>query len=675
MKLIRVAAATLNQVPLDWNGNLRRIRGAIDQARRAKVGLLCLPELCITGYGCEDAFLSPGTQGMALEVLLELVPHTQGIAVCFGLPMVWHKAVYNACCLVANGTILGFVAKRALAGDGIHYEPRWFKPWKEGARTHWRVGKHAVPAGDLVFELGGVRIGFEICEDAWTAERAGASLSPSAVDVILNPSASHFAFGKHQVRRRLVIEGARSFGVTYVYSNLLGNEAGRVIYDGDALIAAERGLLASAKRFSFEESTLATAVVDVELSRTRHSWQSSYRPNVEPVDGATIVSEFAWPSAEVKELSRAAGLPSDSMTKFEEFTRSMALGLFDYLRKSRSKGFVVSLSGGADSAAIACLVHLMVRLSRLELGSAGVKQRLDFIDGLDTNGTDEQWTHRLLTTAYQSTKHSSEVTRNAARAVAERIGARHLELDVDALVDGYQRAVSAALGQELDWARDDLALQNIQARTRAPSVWLIANLQGALLLATSNRSEAAVGYATMDGDTAGGLSPIAGIDKVFIRRWLSWLEQEGLAGIGPLPELRAVTVQAPTAELRPHASGQTDEADLMPYDVLDVIERASIADKRSARDVFELLEAQFTQYSRSQLFTWLERFYALFCRNQWKRERYAPSFHLDDANLDPKTWCRFPILSGGFARELAELRLWLAERERPDPAGNSRESC
>jgi NAD+ synthase (glutamine-hydrolysing) len=227
---------------------------------------------------------------------------------------------------------------------------------------------------------------------------------------------------------------------------------------------------------------------------------------------------------------------------------------------------------------------------------------------------------------------------------------------VDELVEGYERIVSRALGRQLEWSRDDLALQNIQARTRAPSVWLIANLEGALLLATSNRSEAAVGYATMDGDTAGGLSPIAGIDKAFIRRYLVWLEHEGPRDLGPIPSLSVVNVQAPTAELRPSSEAQTDEGDLMPYDVLDVIERAMIGDKRSPSDVFEVLRVEFPSYGEAELLAWLERFYGLFCRNQWKRERYAPSFHVDDANLDPKTWYRFPILSGGFRRELAELR-------------------
>jgi NAD+ synthase (glutamine-hydrolysing) len=94
----------------------------------------------------------------------------------------------------------------------------------------------------------------------------------------------------------------------------------------------------------------------------------------------------------------------------------------------------------------------------------------------------------------------------------------------------------------------------------------------------------------------------------------------------------------------------------MPYDLLDAIERAAIRDTQPPLAVFTLMQMRFVQYTPAQLVTWIERFFRLFARNQWKRERYAPSFHLDDENLDPKTWCRFPILSGGFERELAELR-------------------
>ena len=184
---------------------------------------------------------------------------------------------------------------------------------------------------------------------------------------------------------------------------------------------------------------------------------------------------------------------------------------------------------------------------------------------------------------------------------------------------------------------------------------MIANLEESLLLATSNRSEAAVGYATMDGDTAGGLCPIAGVDKNFVLEVLRFLEREGPLGLGAIPELSLVNAQAPTAELRPPGAGQTDEADLMPYDVLDVIERAAIRDKRSPREILSQLGAEFPAHDRATLVLWVRRFFRLFARNQWKRERYAPSFHVDDESLDPKTWYRFPILSGGFERELADL--------------------
>jgi NAD+ synthase (glutamine-hydrolysing) len=669
MKLVKVAAATLNQTPLAWDSNRRNIIAAIAAARDQGVGILCLPELCVTGYGCEDAFLAPGTRETALDVLEEILPHTRGIVVSLGLPLQHAKAIFNTSCLVADGRIVGFAAKRALAGDGIHYEPRWFKPWPAGARVRVRVRGSELPLGDTIFDIGGVRIAFEICEDAWIANRPGAEFSREAVDVILNPSASHFAFGKHEVRKRLVLEGSRAFGVAYVYSNLLGNEAGRAIYDGDALIAAGGTIVQRARRFSFRDFELAAAVVDLELADVQQAGLASYQPRVIVDPTAVVTAPFTYPPAwpEPARIYEAAWERS-AQQKEEELTRALSLALFDYLRKSRSRGYVVSLSGGADSALVSCLVAMSLRLAVTELGFDGVADRLAHVPAVRGMTTERDLVTALLTTAYQSTRNSGPTTRAAACAVAEAIGARHLELDVEELVRGYIRRVEAALGRTLDWEHDDLALQNIQARVRAPSVWLIANISGALLLSTSNRSEAAVGYATMDGDTAGGLSPIAGVDKNFVRSFLRWLEVEGPVGLGRIPALRAVNEQAPTAELRPSAAVQTDEGDLMPYDLLDAIERSAIRDKRSPVEILSIVRSEFPRYSDEQLIVWLRRFFTLFARNQWKRERYAPSFHVDDESLDPKTWYRFPILSGGFERELADLEA--VPRQTAQPHGS-----
>lgn len=664
MKLIKVAAACLNQTPFAWEQNLGNIREAIRRARAEDVTVLCLPELCITGYGCEDAFFSPGLQEEAFAALESLLPDTHGLVVSFGLPLYFEKALYNAAALVVDGKIAGFVAKRFLAGDGIHYEPRWFKEWPAGERDHLERGDARFPLGDVLYDVGDVRIGFEICEDAWVANRPGADLALRGVDVIMNPSASHFGFGKFAVRQRFVVEGSRAFGVGYLYANLLGNEAGRVIYDGGGIIATGGELVARGRRFGFADVELATAVIDVEANRREQARRGSHRPRHDADDGVVEVP-FTWPARKpVAPATIARTWEDGDHVKEEEFARAVALGLWDYMRKSRSHGYVVSISGGADSAACAVLVATALELAVAEHGLDGVKARLGYAPRLAAAGDVRELTRMLLLTAYQATEHSGDVTRTAAREVSKAVNAEFHLLDVDPLFKGYVKLIAGAIGRPLAWPDDDVALQNIQARVRSPSIWLLANLRHALLLTTSNRSEAAVGYATMDGDTSGGLAPIGGIDKTYLRGWLRWMETTGPAGLHPVPALSYINAQQPTAELRPASAAgeaQTDEKDLMPYELLEAVEDSAIRDKRLPLEVLQELEPRFPQYSQANLALWIERFFKLWCRNQWKRERLAPSFHLDDKNLDPRSWCRFPILSGNYDRELAELRAYVAE--------------
>jgi NAD+ synthase (glutamine-hydrolysing) len=395
---------------------------------------------------------------------------------------------------------------------------------------------------------------------------------------------------------------------------------------------------------------LTVATVDIDLVRMSHS-RTTFTPAVDDSTRAVVHAQVQLPFVPyiAAPPSRATAWPDPKFEKQEEFTRAVALGLFDYLRKSKSRGFVVSLSGGADSAAIVYLIAAMVELACQELGLAGTCARL----GQPLTADPRALVRQLLVCVYQATANSGAVTLNAARTVAEAVGAEFLVFDVEPLVRGYVGTVEQAIGRALTWERDDIALQNIQARVRAPGVWMIANLRGALLLATSNRSEAAVGYATMDGDTCGGLSPIAGIDKAFLREWLSWVEATGPAGLAPLPALRAVNVQAADRRAAPGRAGPDRRGG--PDAVPAARRHRARGDPRQAQPAgvhAACSPPEFPQYDRPQLLVWVKRFFRLWCRNQWKRERYAPSFHLDDQNLDPKTWCRFPILSGGFEHEL-----------------------
>ncbi|MDZ4714669.1 MAG: NAD(+) synthase [Cytophagales bacterium] len=612
MATLRIAGATVNQIPFDWDNNVSNILAAIANARSKKADIVCLPELCITGYGCEDMFLSDWLSATAWQKLKDIVPACHGMVVCIGLPVRISSKTYNGVCVIRNEKILGITLKQNLAKEGVHYEPRWFEAWKPGKVIDLTVNGESVQAGDLVYEALGITFGFEICEDAWSVNRPGKTLAKRGVDLIMNPSASHFALSKCTAReKQVVIDGSAAFACAYLFVNHLGNEAGRMIYDGDIVVGQHGKLLAVNPRLSFGRFNVLTCLIDTENPDA-----SETQPML------------------------------DGRERNDEFIRAASLALFDYLRKSKAKGFVLSLSGGADSACCAVLVSEMVRRASAELGWPAFWQALG-ADASNSPTSQREAVKQLLVCAYQATRHSSDNTFQAARTLSDSIGAKFFNWSVDDEYASYTQKIETAIGRPLTWEQDDVSLQNIQARTRAPIIWLLANVSRCILLTTSNRSEGAVGYTTMDGDTSGSLSPLAGIDKPFILQWLRWAEKSlGYKG------LQQVNAHQPTAELRPADRAQTDEKDLMPYDVLVAIEKLAIRDRKLPVAIYQELKGSFDPES---LRTWIKKFFRLWSANQWKRERLAPSFHLDDHNIDPRSWCRFPILSGGFQEELKSL--------------------
>lgn len=638
MKYLKLAGAALNQTPLAFQANTQNIIQAIEEAKKQQVAILCLPELCISGYGCEDMFFSPSVHQRALKSLADITAHSEGITVSVGLPIEFENCVYNCVALIHDQELLGFVAKQELPGDGIYYEPRWFKPWQEELAVEYEWNGKIYPLGDLTFEIDGVRIGFEICEDAWNGIRPAQAHYVNNVDLILNPSASNFAFGKSQTRDVLVREASRGYSCTYLYSNLLGNEAGRIIYDGEILIAQSGQLLARNQRFSFADYQLLTQVVDIERPHLQRRKSFNFEPQLPQY---LIKVEGKYPELEP---THPTPLVARHENKWEEFYLAETLALWDYMRKSRSRGFVLSLSGGADSSTCAVVCARAFQRARQELGEEAFREKLAYARLKEDEPVEKQ----MLTYIYQGTANSGEATLESARELALGMGATFHHWHVEHIHEAYIGLAEQAESRSLNWDDDDIALQNIQARLRSPGIWMMANIRNALLITTSNRSEAAVGYATMDGDTSGGLAPLGGIDKQSLLDWLQWAETEL-----EVPSLRYVNALQPTAELRPAEATQSDEGDLMPYGILDRIEKCAIRDYQSPVDVFRSLRGS---YPDEVLHGYIRKFFTLWSRNQWKRERYAPSFHLDDANLDPKTWCRFPILNGGFWESLRELK-------------------
>ncbi|MFN7261086.1 MAG: NAD(+) synthase [Cyclobacteriaceae bacterium] len=609
-RILKIGGATVNQTPFDWKSNIANILSAIEEAKEQGVAILCLPELCLTGYGCEDLFLSDWLSAKAWKHLQEIVPHCESITVCIGLPVRFGGVTYNGACVISDRKILGVTLKQNLARDGVHYEPRWFDAWPSGSVKEIEVVDEVIPVGDLVYETNGIKFGFEICEDAWRKEkRPGYKLRERGVDLILNPSASHFAMRKSKLRENeVVIDGSRNFNCAYVFTNLLGNEAGRMIYDGDIIFGQNGKLLKVSERLSFKPFNLQSCQINFD------------RP----------------------ELTETHTITDNKETN-EELARATSVALFDYLRKSRARGFVLSLSGGADSSLCAVLVSEMVRRASAELGWENFNMAVGLTDSSDTKSA----VGKLLTCAYQGTRNSSDATLTAARELASSIGADFHSWLIDAEVESYENKIETVLGRKLSWQTDDIAMQNIQARLRSPIIWLLANIKQSILLTTSNRSEGDVGYATMDGDTSGSLAPIAGLNKPFVIQWLKWAEKElGYTALSNVNQLQ------PTAELRPQERTQTDEKDLMPYSILVEIETLAIQERKAPIDVYAILSNGKDDH---QLKEYIKKVFRLWSANQWKRERLAPSFHLDEINVDPRSWCRFPILSGGFAEELREL--------------------
>jgi len=282
---------------------------------------------------------------------------------------------------------------------------------------------------------------------------------------------------------------------------------------------------------------------------------------------------------------------------------------------------------------------------------------------LDRDAVKAEVNKRFLT-AYMATDNSGETTEKAAESLANELGARFHSFEVQEAVDTHISLIEEVVGRALSWDNytDDLALQNVQARLRGSLIWMLANLEHALLLSTSNKSEAAVGYTTMDGDTSGGLSPIADIPKSLVSLWLQWA-----GGFHNISSLQKIAELEPTAELRPKENEQTDEGDLMPFFILDQLLYHFVQKAMDPLPIFKALWPSLKDHyngDATKFSAHIRKFVTLLCRAQWKRERFAISFRVTAFDLDPKTGFRFPAVQSPFTSELQELDEWI-EKNSP----------
>lgn len=635
MRLVRIGVAATSVKVGDFTGNLDRLRAVVDEAGARGVHLLVTPELGLSGYSLEDRVLWPDIARRSWEALMSITEDCGALSVFVGLPVIRNALVYNAAAFIHGGEVRGLILKKYLPTYSIFYEGRNWTSWGGGVTEI-----NGVPAGDLVFKTPYGMVSGEVCEDMWTSQSPGDDRALAGAEIICNISGSPFLPCKNDHRRRLVLGAAQDHACVYAYANLLGCDNSRLVFDGGGFIATPDGIVAEGPILSTAPWTLTTGVVDIDdISRVRAE-NSIWRQHVEQREGPSRVEvietdgEYRPASVEdyVAQLPEslfvaAARREEHGVDQFlDELLDALVLGLRDYFEKvGVFDRYLLALSGGRDSAL--CLV-LAVRAAKA-LKNGAEKDRYD---------------EHIATIYLPNEGLSSDATEEASRSLAEEMGVPYKVVSINEEAQIALKKAQEILGDGGEVTA--LARQNLQARVRGNMMLNWANSANGLLLVTSNLSEAAVGYTTTGGDNQGGYSPILNVPKTIVSRLLDHImKRDGIQSIQKVLDI------PPSAEL---AENQQDEADLMPYPVLDDLLYLFARRRMALSDCWRVLCHRHKGQDAEQLRAWTAKFGKLFAQNQWKRDQHPVSLKVLDLDLDPKTGFRFPVTQS-MESELQEL--------------------
>ncbi len=509
---MRVALAQLNTVVGDIDGNARRIADALAEAAAQGADVTLVPELAITGYPPEDLLLSPGFAAAAREAVDRVAEGVrEGVAI-IGMPH-WNGDCHNAAAIVADGRVQAVYRKRFLPNYGVFDEARYFRAGTE----------------PMVVEAAGLRIGIAVCEDIWYPYPVAADLAAAAVDLVCCISASPFHRGKADRREGMLATRADDCAAPLAFCNLVGGQD-ELVFDGRSTVFdAAGGVVARAPAF---EEHLLVVDVDPGMSVLRRLREPLARLLPAAPACATTAVEARRPDPPARREGPRPLAPAPGPE--EEIWAALRLGLRDYVEKNRFPGVILGLSGGIDSALTAALAA-------------------------DALGA-ERVTGVALPSAY-----SSPASLEGARALAEALGVRLLELPIADVVSAFEDTLAGVFaGRE-----PDITEENLQARARGTLLMALSNKLGPLVLATGNKSEISVGYSTLYGDMVGGFAPLRDLSKTWVYRLSRWRNDSEGRELIPEETIR----RPPTAELRP---GQLDSDALPPYDVLDAILEAYV---------------------------------------------------------------------------------------------------
>ncbi len=507
---MRLALAQINPVVGDLDGNRELILSQLEAAKARGADLVLFPELAVTGYTPEDLLLRPGFVRAAERCVEAIAPEARGTTVLVGGPH-FDRDLYNACYVLSGGEVKAVYRKRFLPNYGVFDEDRYFAPGRDL----------------ILLEHGKTLVGLTVCEDMWQPGPPATDLALAGAELLVNISASPFYVGRDREREEMFVTRARDNSCFIAFCNTVGGQD-ELVFDGHSVVIDDEGTIL-ARAPGFEEALL---VVDVEpkevigrrLRDVRRRALARVREPVPP--GEVLHVGTREPS---RTGQKATGVVVPFVGELEQMRLALELGLRDYVDKNGFRDVVVGVSGGIDSAVTAAVAAQALGAARVHCVS-------------------------------MPSRYSSEGTRADARRLAESLGCSFREMPIGSIVDAFD----AALADAFSGTQPDLAEENIQARARGVLLMALSNKFGWMLVATGNKSELSVGYATLYGDMAGGFALLKDVYKTDVFRLARHLNEQ--AGRELIPQ--SIIDRAPSAELR---HNQRDEDSLPPYPKLDEV--------------------------------------------------------------------------------------------------------
>lgn len=629
---IKVAAVTPEIIVGDPYYNAEQICKGIDEAESRGAKIIVFPELCLTGYTCQDLFLQEQLLSAALEGLRYVVAYSDGIdAVIFvGLPFVKGNNLYNVAAVINGGELVGLVPKRYIPSHGEFGEGRWFAPGNEEPEVIEFDGEEVLFGTNLLFEsdaIAGLKIAAEICEDLWVAQSPSVSHTSHGATVIVNLAASTEAVGKAEHRRLLVKAASAKQFCGYVFANAGEGESTQdLVFAGHNLIAENGKIAAEANRF---ESGIIYADLDVHKICSERRRNTTGLPSGEagymtvPV---ALVHQETELERNVAKSPFVSVCEAERQQRCEEILMMQAMGLKKRLKHIGGQKAVIGISGGLDSTLALLVVTKAFDMLGLERANIVAVTMPCF-------GTTDR-------------------TYDNACTLSKTLGATLLEVDIKKAVSQHFEDI----GQDAD--KHDVTYENAQARERTQVLMDIANQQGAIVIGTGDLSELVLGWATYNGDHMSMYGVNGDVPKTLVRHLVRHFADT--CGDETLAKVLMDVLDTPVSpELLPPKDGkiaQKTEDLVGPYELHDFFLYYMLRYGFAPDKIYRLAQNAFAnEYDSEVILKWLKTFYRRCFSQQFKRSCLPDGPKVGSVSVSPRGDLRMP--------SDASARIWLEALE------------